>query len=159
MSASFRSNSLRRQQLLEARAHAMRLSPSEPEARLWRALCSSQLGVRFRRQVVLAGAVVDFFVPAARLVVEVDGAHHLRQRGADRRRDARLAAAGFRAQTTRALCAPSGYGWRWHGPTKAEARPLTCFERSMKSMNSLTIQRRCKNLGRTLLATKARLTL
>jgi very-short-patch-repair endonuclease len=51
--------------------------------------------VQFRRQVVVHGFIVDFFAPAARLVVEVDGAHHTRQRGADKRRDQALAAAGL----------------------------------------------------------------
>jgi len=74
----------------------MRQSPSEPERVLWRALRASQLGAQFRRQVVVAGFIVDFFAPAARLVVEVDGTHHARQRGADRRRDARLARLGIR---------------------------------------------------------------
>ena len=63
---------------------------------LWLALRASQLGVQFRRQVVLQGYIVDFFAPAARLVVEVDGAHHALQRGADARRDRALAAAGLR---------------------------------------------------------------
>jgi very-short-patch-repair endonuclease len=58
-------------------------------------LRSSQLGTRFRRQVVLRGYIVDFFAPEARLVVEVDGAHHERRRGADKRRDAVLAEAGL----------------------------------------------------------------
>lgn len=74
----------------------MRQAPSEPEARLWQALRTSQLGVSFRRQVVVAGCIVDFFAPAARHVVEVDGAHHFQQRGGDRRRDQRLAALGLR---------------------------------------------------------------
>lgn len=87
---------LRRSQLLEARAHNMRQAPSEPERVLWLALRASRLGVRFRRQVVLAGGVVDFFAPEARLVVEVDGKHHARHRGADRRRDARLEALALR---------------------------------------------------------------
>ena len=87
---------LRHQQVLAARAHAMRQSPSEPERVLWRALRASQLGVQFHRQVVVAGFIVPFYAPAARLVVEVDGAHHARQRGADRRRDARLARLGIR---------------------------------------------------------------
>jgi very-short-patch-repair endonuclease len=87
---------LRRQQQLDAHAHAhrMRLAPSEPERVLWQALRCGQLGVQFRRQVVLHGFIVDFFAPAARLVVEVDGEHHARQRGADKRRDAAFAAAG-----------------------------------------------------------------
>jgi len=87
---------LRRQQQLGAYAHRLRLAPSEPERVLWQALRSCQLGVQFRRQVVLDGFIVDFFAPAARLVVEVDGAHHARQRGADKRRDRALAAAGLR---------------------------------------------------------------
>ena len=86
---------LRRQQQLGAHAHRMRMAPSEPERLLWRALRSSQLGVQFRRQVVIQGFIVDFFAPAKRLVVEVDGAHHTRQRGADKRRDRALATAGF----------------------------------------------------------------
>jgi very-short-patch-repair endonuclease len=81
---------------LTARAHYMHQAPSEPERVLWQALRSSQLGLRFRRQVVLHGFVVDFFAPSARLVVEVDGAHHARQRAADRRRDRALAARGLR---------------------------------------------------------------
>jgi very-short-patch-repair endonuclease len=68
---------------------------SEPERVLWAALRSSQLGVRFRRQVVICGYIVDFFAPAARLVVEVDGAHRRLKPGADKRRDRALAAAGL----------------------------------------------------------------
>jgi len=62
---------------------------------LWQALRCCQLGVQFRRQVVVHGFIVDFLAPSARLVVEVDGAHHMLQRGADKRRDRALAAAGL----------------------------------------------------------------
>jgi very-short-patch-repair endonuclease len=85
---------LRRQQQLTAHAQRMRSAPSEPERVLWQALRASQLGVRFRRQVVLHGYIVDFFAPAVRLVVE-STAHSTRQRGADKRRDRALAAAGL----------------------------------------------------------------
>jgi very-short-patch-repair endonuclease len=81
---------------LAAHAHRMRVAPSEPERALWVRLSACQLGVRFRRQVVVAGVIVDFLAPAARLVVEVDGAQHAQRRGADRRRDARLAQLGLR---------------------------------------------------------------
>jgi very-short-patch-repair endonuclease len=74
----------------------MRSAPSEPERVLWSALRASQLGVPFRRQVVLHGYIEDFLAPSARLVVEVDGAHHALRRNADARRDRTLAAAGFR---------------------------------------------------------------
>ena len=86
---------LHRQQQLAAHARRMRLAPSEPERVLWQALRCCQLGVQFRRQVVLRSFIVDFFAPAARLVVEVDGAQHTRQRGADKRRDRALAVAGL----------------------------------------------------------------
>jgi very-short-patch-repair endonuclease len=74
----------------------MRVGPSVPERVLWGVIRSSQLGVQFRRQVVLHGYIVDFFAPGARLVVEVDGAHHAKRRAADKRRDASLSAAGLR---------------------------------------------------------------
>jgi very-short-patch-repair endonuclease len=90
---------LHRQQQLAAHAHRMRVAPSEPERVLWQALWQAlrccQLGTQFRRQVVVQGFIVDFFAPAARLVVEVDGAQHTRQRGADKRRDRELQAAGL----------------------------------------------------------------
>jgi very-short-patch-repair endonuclease len=86
----------RRQLQLAQHAHRMRTAPSEPERGLWQALRAGQLGVQFRRQVVVHGYIVDFFAPAARLVVEVDGAQHARRRGADARRDRALEAAGLR---------------------------------------------------------------
>ena len=59
-------------------------------ALLWSALSGSRVGVAFRRQVVLGNAIVDFFAPSVRLVVEVDGAHHRLRRTADARRDREL---------------------------------------------------------------------
>jgi very-short-patch-repair endonuclease len=89
--------SRKRQALLAERAHAMRHAPTPPEAILWCHLSGNKLGVAFRRQVPLAGRyIADFFAPAARLVVEVDGASHLRQVTADARRDRVLARQGLR---------------------------------------------------------------
>jgi very-short-patch-repair endonuclease len=65
VSASHKSVSHRRQVKLSAHAHCMRLAPSEPERRLWLALRARQLGVAFRRQVVMQGFIVDFFASAA----------------------------------------------------------------------------------------------
>ena len=79
-----------RAHLLASRAQANRRSPTEPERVLWSALSGSQLGVAFRRQVVLGNAIADFFAPSVRLVVEVDGAHHRLRRTADARRDRNL---------------------------------------------------------------------
>ena len=57
-------------------AREMRKEPTRSEALLWRCLCGKQLGVRVRRQHVLWPFICDFFVPAYKLVVEVDGAVH-----------------------------------------------------------------------------------
>jgi very-short-patch-repair endonuclease len=74
-----------------------RAAPTVSEARLWSALCASQLGQPFRRQVPLAGLfIADFYAPRARLVVEVDGGWHSRRRAADASRDARLLRLGYR---------------------------------------------------------------
>jgi very-short-patch-repair endonuclease len=74
----------------------MRSDPSPPEQLFWAALTNRKLGVSFRRQVPLAGYICDFVCASHRLVVEVDGAHHARRRGADARRDAVLGRLGFR---------------------------------------------------------------
>src|SRR5262249_51910188 len=62
---------------LAARARLMRADPTPSEARLWRALRGAQLGVVFRRQVVVGAFIVDFAAPHAHLVVEVDGGYHV----------------------------------------------------------------------------------
>ncbi len=60
-------------------ARAMRKEPTRSEAILWAQLRGRKvLGARFRRQAVLGRFIVDFYAPCERLVVEVDGAVHLR---------------------------------------------------------------------------------
>ncbi len=71
--------------LLHQRARVMRAAPTLSEARLWARLSGSQLGVAFRRQVVLGEYIIDFLAPACRLVVEVDGPYHARRLRADAR--------------------------------------------------------------------------
>jgi len=83
-------------QLLQQRAQLMRACPSPPEQALWLAIRSGQLSVPFRRQVPVAGYIVDFVAAQAMLVVEVDGRHHEQRRAADARRDRRLARLGYR---------------------------------------------------------------
>jgi very-short-patch-repair endonuclease len=85
-----------RKHVLASRARGMRLHAQEPERALWRELSGSQLGVAFRRQVVLANRyVADFLAPSLRLVVEVDGEGHARQRAAEARRDRDLGRLGY----------------------------------------------------------------
>ena len=40
---------------------------------LWEEVHAKKLGVRFRRQQVIAGLIVDFYCHKAALVIEVDG--------------------------------------------------------------------------------------
>ena len=56
------------------RAKALRREMSLPEVLLWRQLRLAE--VKFRRQHPLGPYVLDFYCPAARLVVEVDGMAH-----------------------------------------------------------------------------------
>ncbi len=62
---------------------------------LWQALRRSNLGVAFRRQVVLQGYIADYYACAVRLIVEVDGGWHTGRSRADARRDRILAASGY----------------------------------------------------------------
>jgi very-short-patch-repair endonuclease len=92
----FRPLTSARKNLLATRARDMRLHAQEPERALWRELRGGQLGVAFRRQVVLGNRyIADFVAPSLRLVVEVDGAGHALQRAADARRDRNLARLGY----------------------------------------------------------------
>ncbi len=85
-----------RSQLLAQRAAEMRALPAASERALWSALCRRQLGVQFRRQVVVGGYIADFAAPARRLIVEVDGAWHRGREQLDARRDRALGKAGWR---------------------------------------------------------------
>ena len=79
-----------------ARARDMRSALTPSEQRLWLAIRGGALGVWFRRQVPLGRFVGDFVAASARLVVEVDGGYHARQRAADARRDRALQRLGYR---------------------------------------------------------------
>jgi very-short-patch-repair endonuclease len=79
------------------RARMLRREPSPPEYRLWQALRIRPAGLKFRRQHPFERCTVDFFCPAARLVVEVDGDSHSMGDNPERdaRRDAWLRAQGL----------------------------------------------------------------
>lgn len=58
-------------------AQKLRREATRTERILWRAINRGQLdGFKFRRQVPLAGYIVDFACHEARLVIEIDGATH-----------------------------------------------------------------------------------
>jgi leucyl-tRNA synthetase len=76
----------------------MRKQPTTSELLLWAELSGGELGVWFRRQVVIGASIVDFLAPARKLIVEVDGGYHgdARRQRSDARRDRRLERAGYR---------------------------------------------------------------
>jgi very-short-patch-repair endonuclease len=68
-------------------AKRQRRSMSAPEVRLWALLRGSPAGVSFRRQHPIGPYVADFYCPAAKLVIEIDGLIHDFTDGRDDRRD------------------------------------------------------------------------
>src|SRR5947208_2916312 len=83
---------------LEQRARELRGAMTPAERALWQALRGPEFRHnRFRRQHPVGGFILDFYCPAARLVVEVDGGiHHTdEQRERDALRTDELAQYGY----------------------------------------------------------------
>jgi very-short-patch-repair endonuclease len=79
------------------RAGELRKDLSSAEAKLWSYLRKGQLrGFKFRRQHAIGNYIVDFCVPGQKLVIELDGSHHLDQEEYDAMRSAYLIDKGFR---------------------------------------------------------------
>jgi very-short-patch-repair endonuclease len=79
------------------RARALRANGTDSERRLWGELRNRRLGGwKWRRQSPIGPFIVDFYCPAARLVVELDGPQHQDHEDDDRRRTAYLQRAGVR---------------------------------------------------------------
>jgi very-short-patch-repair endonuclease len=81
------------------RARRLRREMTLPEVLLWQALRRKALGgLRFRKQHAMGRCVLDFYLPSARLAIEVDGqAHDMGDNPArDARRDAWLAGRGVK---------------------------------------------------------------
>ena len=70
------------------KARRLRRDLTEGEKILWSHLRRDQMGFRVRRQVPFGPYVVDFYVPAAKVAIELDGDLHDPVR--DARRDALL---------------------------------------------------------------------
>jgi very-short-patch-repair endonuclease len=77
------------------RARELRRTMTPAERLLWSHLRGHRLGFPFRRQAPIGQVIVDFACLSQRVVVEVDGRHHLGD-PQDRERDRWLAARGFR---------------------------------------------------------------
>ncbi len=79
------------------RRQTLRGHMPEPEKRLWQILRKEQLGVKFRRQHGIGDYVVDFYCPALKLVIEVDGDSHYSEqaRNYDKVRDGYMRSLGI----------------------------------------------------------------
>jgi very-short-patch-repair endonuclease len=82
-----------RELIATARAH--RQEETAAEKALWSALRRGLLGVRFRRQHPVGTHILDFYCPAAKLVIEVDGDDHDLPEAEERARSQELAQFGY----------------------------------------------------------------
>ena len=78
------------------RAKELRREMTPAEKILWQEVRAKKLGVRFRRQQVIDGFIVDFYCHKSALVVEVDGDIHDLQKEEDKRREKVLTEMGLR---------------------------------------------------------------
>ena len=73
------------------------------ESLVWSALRGRKLdGYKFKRQAPIGPYIADFYCPAARLVVEIDGPNHDKRVAADEARTRHLEARGCRVIRFRA---------------------------------------------------------
>jgi very-short-patch-repair endonuclease len=77
------------------RARKLRQQATDVERRLWQRLRGAQIdGASFRRQHPAGNYILDFYCPAFRLAVELDGGQHAVAAERDRVRDAWLSKNG-----------------------------------------------------------------
>ncbi|ENX09628.1 endonuclease domain-containing protein [Acinetobacter variabilis] len=84
---------------LKQASRDLRNNLTDAEKLLWSRLRNKQiLGLQFYRQKPILNYIVDFYCPAANLVIECDGSQHFTAEGleADRIRDEALAQLGFK---------------------------------------------------------------
>jgi len=97
---------------LKQNSRELRSNMTDAEQKLWYRLRRKQInGWQFYRQKIIGSYIVDFYCPAARLVVELDGSQHFepQHQAADQKRDAYLVSLGC-------VCCVSRIGrrcWRW----------------------------------------------
>jgi len=66
-------------QTLKENSRALRTNMTDAEQMLWLHLRRKQIqGVQFYRQKPLLTFIVDFYCPAAKLVIELDGSQHFK---------------------------------------------------------------------------------
>jgi very-short-patch-repair endonuclease len=77
-------------------ARKFRREPTESEKIFWEAIKAKKfLGLKFRRQVVIEGFIVDFICYKYNLVIEIDGDIHKYQREYDSEREKNIKRLGY----------------------------------------------------------------
>ncbi|HSJ86199.1 MAG TPA: endonuclease domain-containing protein [Anaerolineales bacterium] len=90
MPRSMRSNPHTKRQAIQLRKES-----TLAEQKLWSRLRKDQLGVTFRRQHAIGKYIPDFCSPKAKLIIELDGSHHLDQEAYDEERTQYLGSQGY----------------------------------------------------------------
>jgi very-short-patch-repair endonuclease len=86
-------------------ARRLRQTATKAEAAAWKILRNrALLGLKFRRQQLIAGFVVDFYCPSQRLVLELDGGVH---DDPDQRQRDRIRTEALRQLSIRVLRVPN----------------------------------------------------
>jgi very-short-patch-repair endonuclease len=101
---------------------------SLPEQLLWRLLRQMRGTLKIRRQHPIGPFVADFYCPAARLIIETDGAAHEQRQSRDQQRDAYMQSLGLkvvRFRATEILTDPEGTADAVMRPCSAVAGPST----------------------------------
>ena len=83
-------------QMLVARRNLRNNATPEEDA-LWQRLKNSQLGHKFRRQHSIGNFITDFYCPAKKLAIELDGKQHLNDKEHDEERNDFLESLGIKA--------------------------------------------------------------
>ena len=84
---------------MPTRAQSLRKNPTPAEVRFWNLIGPLRThGYHFRKQVPLGAFVVDFACHHAKVVIEIDGDTHYRDKAIqkDRERDAALSRHGYK---------------------------------------------------------------
>ncbi len=78
-------------------ARNLRNNATQAERRLWRHLKGAQLaGLKFSRQMPIAGFICDFVCRSHKLVIELDGSQHVDAAHYDAMRTKKIEAQGYR---------------------------------------------------------------
>jgi len=82
--------------IIDFKREELKNNMTEAELKLWEHLRNKKLGVKFRRQHVIDFYIPDFVALSIKLIVEVDGKIHLKQKKEDSERAKRLEILGYK---------------------------------------------------------------